>query len=366
MPDPPTAKELVAATSRFKWWTGVGTDGFVPRAVSQLERVVGQPGLEALGTIIATAERNGHWPARTLVNLMIQRPKPDGEGYRLVTLLHFLARFWGAVRAPEIREWEKRHTSDEFWAGPGRSSAAAAWYHNLHAEIAVEQGGCSATALADLRKAFEMVSWSHVVEEAVATGFPLHVLQLAFRAYASPRLAVGAQGSLSKAVEVKQGVMAGCTFAMSCLKCLLYRMIKRVSGVCMGMMLRVFVDDLTVQWVGKLARDALKLVRATRLLREGLADLRLPTSPEKSALVCSSAAVARVLARPMRARVFPVLRTARNLGYDCHGKGAAPVQGKRRLDKARARLQRFGKLARAVKKRIAKVVNAGLKPAFGV
>ena len=34
VPDPPTAKELVAATSRFKWWTGVGTDGFIPMAAS--------------------------------------------------------------------------------------------------------------------------------------------------------------------------------------------------------------------------------------------------------------------------------------------------------------------------------------------
>ena len=117
-------------------------------------------------------ERYMVWPDSRVVNLLVRLPKPDG-GSRLIALMSTLIRVWGRVRRPLSTKWEADRATMEIWGvGKGRSSSAAAFSHNLDAEIAqiLDQG--SITVMIDFWKAFETVARAEILQEAVAVGCP--------------------------------------------------------------------------------------------------------------------------------------------------------------------------------------------------
>ena len=85
--------------------------------------------------MLNSVERIGAWPTDSIHNVMVAVPKAEGEGHRLIGLLTFIYRLWARVRYPVVRAWEQRHSTDAFWAAPGRDASMAAFDHDIAGEM---------------------------------------------------------------------------------------------------------------------------------------------------------------------------------------------------------------------------------------
>eukprot|EP00974_Lingulodinium_polyedra_P085280 8256292-Lingulodinium_polyedra.AAC.1 len=90
---------------------------------------------------------------------------------------------------------------------------------------------------------------------------------MALLAYAQPR-AIQGFGSLSCLHSPRQGMIAGCSHAVSLLKALLWRSLLRLEKVSKGVGLRLVVDDTSMQWLGQRVEAAVALPTATAELFE--------------------------------------------------------------------------------------------------
>eukprot|EP00969_Alexandrium_andersonii_P233555 10311794-Alexandrium_andersonii.AAC.1 len=106
-------------------------------------------------------------------------------------------------------------------------------------------------------------------------------------------------GNYSKPFYSMQGIIAGCSHATTLLRVVLFRLVSRVDSMYRSVLLRVLVDDTSIQWSGnKIAADT-QLAHATKAMLHGFGDLMLVPSPGKSGVVASSAKVSRVLRGPL-------------------------------------------------------------------
>ena len=260
------------------------------------------------------------------------------------------------------RRWEAEHRNEAFWASAGRSSINAAYQHDLQAEIMEELGGYCGTCLCDLRKAYEMVSWPVLAHEAEQTNFPATILLLCLEVYGSPRT-VRMHGSLSVFIEITQSIMAGCSFATTALKVLLYRSVVRLALLHPAVVLRVFVDDTSLQWCGMRLAEAGKLTLAVVDVLAMFKELSLVANVKKCALVVSCAKLQRALQGGFAKHCkIPVRKNARNLGHDCAGTRAKARRAIAavRVDAATKRSPRMTKLIKAAGIKGRKIIGSGL------
>ena len=108
-------------------------------------------------------------------------------------------------------------------------------------------------------------------------------------------------GSFSYPVATVQGNIAGCTHATVLLKVLLYSTILRLASAysSWGVSIRVYVDDMSLQWCGEQVGSVEALMEATQEIKEQLSLLSLVVQPHKSCYVASRAVVAKAMLRPM-------------------------------------------------------------------
>ena len=74
-----------------------------------------------------------------------------------------------------VRAWERKPEVDRdyWWGGVGKSAERCAWGHAALEEFSQFAGVASATAAAELSKFYEHIEHQLLIDEAVASGYPL-------------------------------------------------------------------------------------------------------------------------------------------------------------------------------------------------
>ena len=84
-------------------------------------------------------EREGTWPVRVGVVVVVLLPKAEG-GYRPIGLIPHMPRVWMRCRRDAAKKWEEQTDRPFLYAGAGRGSTVAAVKQAAYAEISKAMG----------------------------------------------------------------------------------------------------------------------------------------------------------------------------------------------------------------------------------
>ncbi len=356
----PTVRDVRRAARRFKARTKVGVEGLSPRDMAELTDEV----VEAYIDVMLTCERLGKVPDRVATVVVMLLNKKLG-GRRPIGILPTMYRLWAAVRKPLLHEWERQWARAFFAAARGKSAADATWHRALRAEHATLLGASAGSILWDLRKCFEHGDHSLLAAEAEALGFPMAMARLATDMYAAERR-LCLDGAFSRPVRPTRGFVAGCAWAMACVKVTLLRRLDAFVLRHPHITFELYVDDAEVQAVGQGRSIARDLAAAAADLAKVLEDdAGYPLAGDKAAVIASEDAIATEVIRLTEGKAGKMVAVAEKLGIEyCAGKRRPRRGGPRRMRLVRqlarkkrlARFQKLGGCARVV-------VSRGVLPA---
>ena len=126
----PSVAQVRRASASYKWKTGLSSDVFHPRWVSQ----VSDAAIECVIDLFVAWEGARVLPSM-LEALIVFIPKPDG-GQRPIGLIVGLVHLWTKVRRPLAAQWELDHDRSYFAAGSGRTSEGTVWKEMVWSEWA--------------------------------------------------------------------------------------------------------------------------------------------------------------------------------------------------------------------------------------
>ena len=98
----PSVGEFRGAASKFKVWTGMGTDALPPRVWGWLSDQL----IEKVIDVLEAVEGIGRWPHQLEEALVHMIPKGDG-GKRPIGLVTSLPRVWARVRKQQVMAWRE-------------------------------------------------------------------------------------------------------------------------------------------------------------------------------------------------------------------------------------------------------------------
>ena len=104
------------------------------------------------------------------------------------------------------------------YASAGKSTEQAVWRQAALAEATRSLGKHVAAALIDLAKAFETINHDLLWDSALRHGFPRRRMTMLIQSYGGRR-SVKFDAFMSNAICTNRGVIAGCSFAVSVIKC---------------------------------------------------------------------------------------------------------------------------------------------------
>eukprot|EP00959_Pyramimonas_sp_CCMP1952_P419500 8786906-Pyramimonas_sp.AAC.1 len=147
-----------------------------------------------------------------LFNVIALLEKPGG-GRRPIALMGFCYVVLLRIRRPHVQAW------DRAYHGPwdktvGSSAEAAGWLDELESELALHQGFQVAGSLLDLRKFYDSVCLTDLVDAAIELNYPLRLLALALDSYLGARI-LTLTGCIHKGVLPSGGILPGCGQAVS-------------------------------------------------------------------------------------------------------------------------------------------------------
>ena len=344
-----TGERLRRTISRFRERTGVGMCGWHPRDWDKL----GDEGLETLAELLQLAEAVGRWPGSQQCTAMIRIGKEGGapNDYRLIGMMTTLYRVWAKLRRQECMEWEERNFRKYDFACKGRGAASEVWDVALVDEGARVQRADTACWAADLSKFYERIPLQHLVGAAKDLGFPSELLRLALRTYRGRRF-IQYEKAFSSSVFARRGIIAGCSLATTLVKVFMWRALDAASELYPSIRLRVYLDDILLQWVGH-AKNGRFVPLATLVKAvchySGLIveDLEGQLNTGKTCLISSSRQVLKMLGAKLRGMGVMAPEGCRLLGVD-YGCGARRGRktGVRRKEKALRKCSRIRRLGR--------------------
>ena len=289
----PPPDELRTVSGTFPWKTSVGSDGIHPRMIQCL----GDTALKYLGLLYISAEALSKLPELFRVISLFTRPKKSG--YRVVGNLPTFYRIYSRARLPVVREWERLHPSDLFWASAGKGADVAVHAAATAADLACARGLHAAAALIDIFKCFEVLDHNVIIRKCKAIGFPMDVLAIALSMYSSARYLIY-NGAMGGPAFTHRGITAGCTFACFVLRATMQAdVVIFFSEHCkpFGTILQIFVDDLMLLQMGTRQEIPHKLAVTTRGLVQVLDQLKMPAASDKRIIVASPALGREVMKR---------------------------------------------------------------------
>jgi hypothetical protein len=235
--------------AKFKEGTGAGMCGWRPRDW----RKVGDAGLECLAALMGLAEREGTWPSGQRDTAMVRIDKDGGikGDYRLIGLMPTLYRVWAKMRRQECMVWEEANARSYDYASKGRGAVSEVWDVALIDEGARVHGADTACWAGDLSKFYERIPLGQLIAAAKDLGFPAPMLRLALRIYKGARY-IQYEKAYSSAVFAKNGIIAGCSLATTLVKVFMWRTLDAAWALHPGIKLKVYLDDILLQWVGHL------------------------------------------------------------------------------------------------------------------
>ena len=221
-----------------------------------------------------------------------------------------------------MQQWELAHDRQFFAAAAGRSAEHTVWSQSLWQEWAQDKKMVSLSSLLDMRKAYERISHRRLGREAKAVKANLVLLRVSISIYSGPRRCRYHQCH-SRAIVTECSIIAGCGFATGWLKVFFLRVMDTVMEKYYCLMLRVYVDDITMtvigtqRFVARVAPDALALL--LRLLERWLGFV---INEDKSYINARELKLGTWIAKRLGTRRFQQARAVRNLGVDFAAAGA--------------------------------------------
>ncbi len=352
-----------AAAATFDTSTACAYDGFRMRHYTLLS----DPALSVVASMFRCMELLGALPPQLDLVTIPMLPKPKG-GFRAIGIFPSLYRLWARTRKPEADAWEEAHRRPYYSAAAGRSAQDTVWRQAIRAEAGVNQGLEAASVLWDMAAFYEGIERERLLARAWALGFPPAIIKLALAAYSVPRmLTLG--GILSQCLHSTVGVVAGCGFANVLVK--VYTLTEfdfMLTRLPPTVTFDSFVDDLGLSAVaapGDLVED---LSEAADLLADVIENgLASRIAEQKSAVVSSSAEVARALEKRLGEGMARVYAAPPNLGIDYGAAKRRRAQGRdvRRvisLRKVEARKKRLRQINRVVGNKALRIYTTGCEP----
>ena len=167
-----------------------------------------------------------------------------------------------------------------------------------------------------------MIILSAVMAEAAAVGFPMRLAWMLVCNYQQPRRIKGFN-SLSRSYTSFQGILAGCSHATTLMQVLLLRPLQRLKREFEFVVPRGLMDDVSFQWIGRLAKYAGVVFNAVTAFAGYTRQLGFLLQASKSGYLASSTEAARAVKSRAARLKLQAFRTARNLGHDTFAGGTA-------------------------------------------
>ncbi len=331
----PTVAEVRAAANRFKRKTRVGIEGISPKDMSEATDET----LDCYINIMIVCEMLGHIPTRVALVIVLLLNKKLG-GRRPIGIMPTMYRVWAAVRKPLLHRWERAYSRGYFAAARGKSAADAAWNRALRAEHATLVGASAGSILWDLRKCFEHGNRALLAREAEALQFPLAMARLAVAMYAAERR-LCLDGAFSDPVEATRGFIAGCAWALACIKVTLVRRLDAYVIRHPHADSEFYVDDVEVQSVGQAKSVVRDLVAAAVDLADILENtLGYPLAADKAVVIASDDAIAAEIIKRTDGKAGKLVRVTEKLGIEYTAGKRRPKRGGPRRERLRRQLAR--------------------------
>ena len=230
----------------YKAKTGVGCDGFHSKVPLDLTK-------ETRGEIVEfleKVEQNRKWPQQACTTMFFLIPK-NVKSERPIAFVLTLIRWWEALRAPEVAEWQLKYRV-EWDATDGRNGGAQQTVWEILMEMEsfdgkAKEGEQRAVALVlDLAKAFERVSLPVVWAWATHISFPRKIFRV-LSGYIEHWRRLQFEGCVAEPLKTITAILPGSKWS-----CLLLRIL--LQGV--------FVDHITalVKGVNREVAEAAKKV----------------------------------------------------------------------------------------------------------
>jgi hypothetical protein len=237
----------------------------------------------------------------------------------------------------------------------------------MRQEAACAKGEAAAVVLEDMESFYETINRDHLLAEAQALDFPMHLLRASLAAYAAPRV-LTLNGIAAKELHPRRGLIAGCTFATTLVKVFyLRRMEAVVKKLPIGTNVDMYIDDVAVLAEGPKDRVAADAIRAHGLVKQAITEgLGCKLAPQKAAVIASHKAVGQRIARALNLG-DGLVSAAPNLGTDATAGKARRVlrRGAKRWQRYRIgalRKKRLWAVARAVGRKAITIFTAGISP----
>ena len=192
------------------------------------------------------------------------------------------------------------------------------WDVALLDECARHSGAATACWAADLSKFYERIPHWLLLRCAHEQGFHPTLVWLALQAYSGHRR-IRVDQAFSRGVRVNQGIIAGCAMATTLVKVFMWKVLDNAKAQYPTIKLRVYLDDLLLQWVGRLGRSRFvnigQLVEAVMYYSDVIQlEWKSTINAEKTCLIASERAVLRYLQEDLQGKGFLCME-----GVGCKG-----------------------------------------------
>jgi hypothetical protein len=278
-----TAEEIRMAALSFKMAT-VYVDGWHPRQLGYLSVAA----RETLAQIWNWCEHSCIWPDQEENLITRLLPKPAG-GFRPIMLFRSTFRVYSRCRKKYVSRWANANRPSEINLQPRRWITDPIWRGAIRNEIARSANRQQVAEVQwDLKKAFDNVSRTRLIQAAKMTGYPMPILRASIISYTWRRhLLVGPLAH--KGLYADRGIAAGSAFAANELTALMLPSVAAHRTLHPRVTLSIHVDDIAMTARGKSQEVVDNLTNAAEHMYNELeVNLAMPIDIEDKGYVLSS------------------------------------------------------------------------------
>ena len=246
-------------------------------------------GVTELCNMFRTWELAGRLPEQVCTTLVLLLPKkPDIE--RPISLTSVLYRTWCKLRWDKLKHWQSSIGQRLPWERsiPGTQVLHVALMRLLKCEVSRAVDTHVISLLIDLQCFYDSVELEQLLHLWEPLDYPAVHMNFLYKVYSGPRL-LQAEQVTSSPVHCRKGILAGCPMAPLLAKLVLAPAIENFVGQHPKSSVDVWVDDISVDFVGQdahtVTQDALA---GYEELKQGLEAAGLTLSVSKTGFLTSS------------------------------------------------------------------------------
>jgi len=356
--------KLRRVSKSFKRKTAMAPDAWHPRHYALLP----DEGLEVIGILFTILEMCGHLPSQQDQVYIFLLQKLSG-GTRPIGLFTSFYRLWSKCRQTEAAAWTSRNDRPYFAAGRARSTIDPVWRQSILNHLTKVRGQHAVSLCWDLRKFYETLSHSRLVNMAKKYEFPLPMLMVALNAYKMSRV-VTFEGQASAGVYPTKGIIAGDSMSDALVKLFYIQAFDTFVEDHPNIDFNVYYDDLQIAARGTQQEIIKEVTEAAHALKATIeTDMLATLAFDKATVTSDSQAVCDILRAKLGDCAGPPTRLAQFLGIDnmLGRRRTTLARGSKWKDRARAARKRKPRIQRLAAGRPAgalKVFVAGILPAM--